>query len=156
MTGPIKVSRSLKELAIKIKEVQREYLCKKGEEISILQIANILNIPKEEIAMALETEKPVESIDEEIKENETRGETKIGKISNGVDETNMLLNKMCIEELVKTLSERDRKIIGLRYYKEKTQSEVAKMLGITQVQVSRLEKRIMVYFKEKLQMGGEF
>lgn len=156
MIGPVKVSRSLKELAGKIKEIQREYLCKKGEEISISQIANILDIQKEEIALALEAERPVESIDEEINENETRGETKIGKISNGIDETNMLLNKMCLEELIKTLSERDRKIIGLRYYKEKTQSEVAKMLGITQVQVSRLEKRIMLSFREKLQIGGEF
>lgn len=156
MIGPVKVSRSLKELAGKIKEIQREYLCKKGEEISISQIANILDIQKEEIALALEAERPVESIDEEINENETRGETKIGKISNGIDETNMLLNKMCLEELIKTLSERDRKIIGLRYYKEKTQSEVAKMLGITQVQVSRLEKRIMLSFREKLQIGGGF
>ena len=156
MIGPVKVSRSLKELAGKIKEIQREYLCKKGEEISISQIANILDIQKEEIALALEAERPVESIDEEINENETRGETKIGKISNGIDETNMLLNKMCLEELIKTLSERDRKIIGLRYYKEKTQSEVAKMLGSTQVQVSRLEKRIMLSFREKLQIGGEF
>ena len=156
MIGPVKVSRSLKELAIKIKEIQREYLCKKGEEISISKIANILNIPKEEIAMALEAERPVESIDEEINENETRGETKIGKLSNGIDETNILLNKMCIEELIKTLSEREKKIIGLRYYKEKTQSEVAKMLGITQVQVSRLEKRIILSFREKLKTGGDF
>ena len=156
MTGPIKVSRSLKELAIKIKEVQREYLCKKGEDISLSEISKILGITKEEIAMALESERTVESIDEEINESESRGESKIGKISNGIDETNMLLNKMCIEELIKTLNERDRKIIGLRFYKEKTQSEVAKMLGITQVQVSRLEKRIILSFREKLQVKDEF
>ena len=156
MIGPIKVSRSLKELASKIKEIQREYLCKKGEEICITKIAKILGITKEEIAMALESERTVESIDEEINESESRGESKIGKISNGIDETNMLLNKMCIEELIKTLNERDRKIIGLRFYKEKTQSEVAKMLGITQVQVSRLEKRIILSFREKLQVKDEF
>ena len=156
MIGPIKVSRRLKELASKIKEIQREYLCKKGEEICITKIAKILGITKEEIAMALESERTVESIDEEINESESRGESKIAKISNGIDETNMLLNKMCIEELIKTLNERDRKIIGLRFYKEKTQSEVAKMLGITQVQVSRLEKRIILSFREKLQVKDEF
>ena len=105
MIGPIKVSRSLKELSNKIKEVQREYLCKKGEDISISEISKILNVSKEEIAMALESERPLESIDEDINEKETKGETKIGKISNGVDETNVLLNKMCIEELIKTLWE---------------------------------------------------
>lgn len=151
MIGPIKVSRSLKELSGKIKEIQREYLCKKGEDISISKISKILNISKEEIAMALESERPLESIDEEINENETKGETKISKISNGTDEMNALINKMCLQDLINTLDERDKKIIILRYYKEKTQSEVAKMLGITQVQVSRLEKRIILSFREKLE-----
>lgn len=151
MTGPIKVSRSLKELSNKIKEVQREYLCKKGEDISISKISKILNVSKEEIAMALESERPLESIDEEINESETKGETKISKISNGTDETNELINKMCLDNLIENLNERDKKIIILRYYKEKTQSEVAKILGITQVQVSRLEKRIILSFREKLE-----
>lgn len=151
MTGPIKVSRSLKELANKIKEVQREYLCKKGEDISISKIAKILGVSKEEIAMALDSERTVESIDEEINENESKGETKISKISNGADEINILINKMCLQDLINTLGEREKKIIIFRYYKEKTQSEVARMLGITQVQVSRLEKRIILSFREKLQ-----
>ena len=150
--GPIKVSRSLKELSSKIKEVQRKYLCEKGEEVSISKISDILGISKEEIAMALESEKPLESIDEEINENNTKGETRISKIPNGIDETNALINKMCLNNLIKNLNERDRKIIILRYYKEKTQAEVAKILGITQVQVSRLEKRIILSFRDKLQI----
>lgn len=151
MIGPIKVSRSLKELSTKIKEIQREYLCKRGEEISISQVSQILNISKEEIAMALDSERPLESIDEEINESESKGETKVSKISNGTDEINTLINKMCLNNLIENLNERDRKIIILRYYKEKTQSEVAKILGITQVQVSRLEKRIILSFREKLE-----
>ncbi len=148
--GPIKVSRSLKELSSKIKEIQREYLCKKGEDINISQISKILNVSKEEIAMALESERPLESINEENYENDSNAETKISKISNGKDEINTLINRMCLQELIKTLDERDKKIIILRYYKEKTQFEVAKILGITQVQVSRLEKRIILAFREKL------
>lgn len=150
MIGPIKVSRGLKELASKIREIQREYLCKKGEDISISEISKILKVSKEEIAMALESEKPLESIDKEINEGESGGETKISKIANGVDEINTLINRMCLQELIETLNEREKKIINLRYYKEKTQSEVAKMLGITQVQVSRLEKKIILSFRERM------
>ena len=74
--GPIKVSRSLKELSIKVKEIQREYLCKKGEEISIYEISKILKVSKEEIAMALESEVPIESINEENYDDNSRRRNK--------------------------------------------------------------------------------
>lgn len=148
--GPIKVSRSLKELSIKVKEVQREYLCKKGEEISVTQISKILNISKEEIAMAMEAEKPLESINEENYDNEQNGETKISRISNGKDETNILINKICVDNLINELDEREKQIILLRYYRDKTQSEVAKLLGVTQVQISRIEKKILLNMREKI------
>ena len=140
----------MKELSSKIKEIQREYLCKKGEEISIYKISKILNVSKEEIAMAIESERPLESIDQQTNENEQKSETRISKISNGTDEINECINKMCLQDLINDLDERGKMIIILRYYKEKTQLEVAKMLGITQVQVSRLEKRIILSFREKL------
>ena len=148
--GPIKISRSIKELAIKIKDIQKEYLSKKGEEINICEIAKILKVSKEEVAVALDSLRPLESIDEESYENDTGGETKLTKIDNGKDETGNLINKMCLDDLIKSLNEREQKIIMLRYYKEKTQSEVAKILGITQVQVSRLEKKILLNLREKI------
>ncbi len=148
--GPIKVSRSLKELCIKIKDIQREHLSKKGEEINICQIAKILKVSKEEIAMALESEKPLESIDQEIFIEDADSETKINRIDNGKDETGELVNKICLNNLINNLNEREQKIIILRYYKEKTQSEVAKILGITQVQVSRLEKKILLSMRQKI------
>lgn len=148
--GPVKVSRSLKELCVKIKEIQREYLAKKGEEISISDIAKSLKIPKEEVAMALESEGPIESIDKEAYEDNLNGESKISKIDNGKDETGDLINKICLNNLIKDLEEREKKIILLRYYKEKTQSEVAKILGITQVQVSRIEKKILLNMRRNI------
>ena len=150
MIGPIKVSRSLKELSNKIKEIQREYLCKKGEDITISKIAKKLNVSKEEIALAMDAEKPIESIDEESYDNESNGETKISKISNGKDETAILIDKICINDLIQELNFRDKQIILLRYYRGKTQSEVAKMLGVTQVQISRIEKKILTKMKEKM------
>ena len=148
--GPIKVSRSLKELSAKIKEIQREYLCKKGKEMNILEISKVLKVPKEEIAMALEAENPIESINEENYENNNQGETKISKISNGKDETAELIDKMCINNMISDLKEREKQIILLRYYRGKTQTEIAKMLGVTQVQISRIEKKILEDMKEKL------
>ncbi|MGN1271217.1 MAG: sigma-70 family RNA polymerase sigma factor [Clostridia bacterium] len=147
--GAIKVSRSIKELSAKIGQLQREYLIKKGKEITIEELSKKLSAEKEDIVLALESQKSIESIDKNVYEDES-GESKISKISNQKDETNILIDKLCIEELINKLEIRDKKIILLRYYKGKTQTEVAKLLGITQVQVSRLEKRILNEMREKI------
>ena len=147
--GAIKVSRSIKELSAKIGQIQKEYITKKGEEITVEELARELKVEKEEIVVALESQRTVESIDKNVYDDEN-GESKISKISNQKDETTILLNKLCVEDLINNLETRDKKIILLRYYKRKTQTEVAKMLGITQVQVSRLEKRILSEMKEKI------
>ena len=147
--GAIKVSRSIKELSAKIGQIQKEYITKKGEEITVEELARELKVEKEEIVVALESQRTGESIDKNVYDDEN-GESKISKISNQKDETTILLNKLCVEELINNLETRDKKIILLRYYKRKTQTEVAKMLGITQVQVSRLEKRILSEMKEKI------
>lgn len=147
--GAIKVSRSIKELSAKIGQIQKEYITKKGEEITVEELARELKVEKEEIVVVLESQRTVESIDKNVYDDEN-GESKISKISNQKDETTILLNKLCVEELINNLETRDKKIILLRYYKRKTQTEVAKMLGITQVQVSRLEKRILSEMKEKI------
>ena len=147
--GAIKVSRSIKELSAKIGQIQKEYITKKGEEITVEELARELKVEKEEIVVALESQRSVESIDKNVYDDES-GESKIAKISSQRDEAGILLNKLCVEELINSLEIRDKKIILLRYYKGKTQTEVAKMLGITQVQVSRLEKRILNQMKEKI------
>lgn len=140
--GPIKISRSIKELATKINEIQRQNINKTGEELQINELADILNVNKEEIVVALDANQKIESIDEEIYDD-TGGETKISRISTNKDETGNIINSLCIQELLSSLSKRDKQIIILRYYKGKTQNEVAKMLGITQVQVSRIEKKLL-------------
>lgn len=148
--GAIKISRSIKELSAKIGQIQKEYIIKKGREITIEELAKELNVEKEDIVLALESQKSIESIDKSAYDEKENGESKISKISNQKDETNILIDKLCIEELINKLETRDKKIILLRYYKGKTQTEVAKLLGITQVQVSRLEKRILSEMREKI------
>lgn len=147
--GPIKVSRSIKELATKINEIQREQINKTGEEMQIVELANKLNVTKEEIVVALDAIRKPESIDEELYD-ETNGETKISRIADNKDETNNIVNKLCVKELIRELNDREKKIIILRYFKGKTQTEVAKVLGITQVQVSRLEKKILTEMRSKI------
>ncbi|MCL2383432.1 MAG: sigma-70 family RNA polymerase sigma factor [Oscillospiraceae bacterium] len=147
--GPIKVSRSLKELGAKIEVVGKEYLDRTGREISLGELAKKLEVTKEEIAMAMDSKRQVESIDQEIYQEEG-GESKLSKINVQKDETNLLIDRLCLNKLIKDLEERDRKLILLRYYKEKTQTEVARILGITQVQVSRLEKKILQNMRSKI------
>ena len=82
--------------------------------------------------------------------DEIGGETKISKISTNKDEAGSIINKICVQKLIEELDEREKKIIILRYFKGKTQSEVAVMLGITQVQVSRIEKKILTDMRRKI------
>lgn len=147
--GPIKVSRSIKELAMKIIEIQRENLNKTGIELQINELAKRLGIEKENIVVAMDAIKRPESIDEEIYD-EVGGETKASRISTNKDETEKTINKLCVQELIEELNEDEKQIILLRYYKGKTQSEVAQRLKISQVQVSRIEKKTLLKMRSKI------
>ena len=148
----VKVSRSMKELSIKIKELQKEYFYKKGEEISINQIAKELKTSREDIILAMESANYVESIDGSSYSNQKDGNNMslIETLSNNENEEEIITNKLAINQLIENLEERDKEIILLRFYKEKTQSQVAKILGITQVQVSRIERKILGNMRNKL------
>ncbi len=150
--GPVKVSRSIKELSIKIKELQRHYFYKKGEEISINQIAEELKTSREDIILAMESSHTIESLESSTYTNQKDGNAinLIETLSNNRNEEEMITNKLVIRQLIENLEERDKEIILLRFYKEKTQAQVAKILGITQVQVSRVERKILGNMRNKL------
>lgn len=148
--GLIKVSRQTKELAMKINQLQSEYRMQKGEELSIIQIANLLQVSKEEVAAAIESTNFVESIDS-TDGNEENNRLKIEKITDNKDEYSRLINHMTIQELIEKLDDREKQVVLLRYYKEQTQAQVGKILGITQVQVSRIEKRVLEKMRLKLE-----
>lgn len=150
--GPIKVSRSIKELGIKIKEIQKQYLNQKGKEITITELEKELKVGKEEIILAIEATKNVESIENVSYTNHKDGNSISlkDKIATGKDEEEIITNKLVIKDLIRGLEKREKEVILLRFYKEKTQSQVAKMLGITQVQVSRIERKILSNMKTKL------
>lgn len=150
--GPIKVSRSIKELGIKIKELQRQYLNKHGEEISINKIIKELKESKENIILAMESSNTVESIECASYTDSKSGDTiqLIDKISTDKNEEELITNKLAIKQLINGLKDREKEVILLRFYKEKTQMQVAKILGITQVQVSRIERKVLDNMKRKL------
>jgi len=147
--GIIKVSRSVKELAIKIRDIENDYLNKNGESISIKKLSEILEIPEEEICVAIDSSKQIESINDEIYE-EGSNKIKLEIIQNNNDEHINLIEKLTLKKVIEELEEKEKSIIELRYFKDKTQVEVAKILGISQVQVSRIEKRTLKQMKEKL------
>ena len=151
--GRIKVSRSIKELAVKINQIQKEAMDKNGEELKVEQIAEILKVSKEEIALALDANSAsvVTSINEPVYNDKSGKELRIeDTIASDKDEENKIADKLTIKKLVEELNSQEQEIVMLRYYKGKTQTEVAKKLGISQVQVSRIEKRILYSMKQKL------
>ena len=148
--GPIRISRSLKELAIKALETKNEYYRKTGQEIKIEELATMLGTSKEEITLSLEAFQPICSIDEQLGDGENDGLSLLDKMSNQIDEASVLTNKLCIQQAIDNLKDNEKQIILLRYYKGKTQTEIAKIMGITQVQVSRIEKRVLENMRVKL------
>lgn len=148
--GPIKISRSIKELLTKINELQRRALNEKGEELTITEIAKELNVEKEEIIVALEAGKQIESIDEEAYDDDGKGESKIEKLTLNKNENNSIIDNLCLKEAISKLKLRERQIIILRYFRDKTQTEVATLLGISQVQVSRVEKKVLQEIRKEI------
>ena len=150
--GPIKISISIKELNVKIIELQKEYFNKHGKEITLEGISKELRISKEEITMALDSTRPVDSI-ENAKYTDSKTDKTVSileQISTGRDEQTEITNKIAIKNLISELDEKEREIIMLRYYKQKTQMQVSKILGITQVQVSRIERKVLDKMRKKL------
>lgn len=148
--GSIKISRSIKELSCKIKDIQTRSLREKGKEIGIIEIAKELKVSKEEVAAAIDSLNPVVSIYDETYSNDEGGISIVDKIKSDVDEAEQIANRISIRDMITSLDDRDKQIIMLRYYKNNTQSQVAKILGISQVQVSRIEKKILESMKLKM------
>lgn len=145
--GPIKVSRSTKALALLMNKYIEEYRAENGCEPTLTDIAEHFNVDPVEVVYTLDSTKMPVSLYERF--DDDSGSYLIDNIKT-VDRTEDMIDRIMLEELIASLNERDKKIILLRYYRDKTQSEVAKLLGVSQVQVSRLETKILAYLKEKL------
>jgi len=148
--GMIKVSRSIKEMGLKVKNVREELVYRLGREPPVEEIAGEIEASKEEVAASIEAGAEVESLYRSVNKNDENSILLIDKIEEESSAQEELLNRMVLRELLTALSDKDREIIIRRYYYNETQSQIAAKLGISQVQVSRLEKKILKQMREKL------
>ncbi|QDI89899.1 RNA polymerase sporulation sigma factor SigF [Salicibibacter halophilus] len=146
--GTVKVSRSLKELNHKIRKEKEELTKKSGRVPTIAEVAEALNVYPEDIVFANEATRSLSSLNETVYENEGDPITLMDQLSNP-DETKWF-EELALRDVVHHLEQRERLIVFLRYYRDQTQSEVADRLGISQVQVSRLEKKILEKMRKEM------
>ncbi len=148
--GMIKVSRSLKESAHRAALLREKLTSERGCEPTITELAEKLDITPEELSTALDAGRPHESLYAQTDDGNREGKTLIEKIENQTDYESEIINRMTIQEALQDFSERDKTIIQLRYYDRKTQTQIAELLGISQVQVSRIEKKLLSKMREKM------
>ncbi|TDL34685.1 RNA polymerase sporulation sigma factor SigF [Jeotgalibacillus sp. S-D1] len=139
--GAVKVSRSVKELAIKVRRTKEQLSSTLGRLPTLTEVADELNVSVDDIVLSQEASKSPTSIHETVYENEGDPITLLDQMAAKDEE--QWFHQLALKEALLTLEKRDRVIIFLRYYKDYTQSEVADKLGISQVQVSRIEKRVL-------------
>ncbi len=141
--GMVKVSRSLKELAAKA-YMTKEELRKKGKgDPSIIELATILGVEKEELAMAMESCSEVESLQKTIYQGDGGEISLMDKIDKGENKEEEIINRILLTKVIRSLKPEEQNLIHMRYFLNMTQTEVGKKLEISQVQVSRLEKKIL-------------
>lgn len=147
--GIIKVSRTLKQTSTRVKMIGELLTRKLGRQPTLEEIASEMNIDREEIVMALESSYQPEYLYDVIHQNDGAPIYLIDKISDKNEKVE-IVDKISLKEVINKLKPRDRQVIIMRYFKDKTQTEIAKMLGISQVQVSRIEKKVLADMKESL------
>ena len=141
--GMIKVSRSIKELGFKVRAAREEMTYSLGREPTIEEIAARLDTSREEVAASMEAGAEVESLYRPTGNGDDNTMFLMDRLEEENNDHEELLNRMVLKELMEDLGEEQREIIVRRYFYNQTQTQIAKELGISQVQVSRLEKRIL-------------
>ncbi len=150
--GMVKVSRTLKENGMRVKYARERLSAKWGREPSLDEVAKEAMLTEEEVLLALEANVQVESIYRSVYQNDGNEILMVDQLTDErVSEHELMLNHLVVRQLLKDLPEKEQKLIILRYYQDKTQTEVAKLLGISQVQVSRLEKKILLGMRAKME-----
>ena len=148
--GMVKVSRSLKEEAARAYAVREELFLKTGREPALEEIAAELNIDREELVLAMESAVQIESLQKTIFQSDGSGISLEDKLHQEKNQQEEVLDRLLLEQMLGMLEPKERELIYLRFFMEKTQTCVAKKMGMSQVQVSRLEKKILSRLREKL------
>lgn len=149
--GMIKVSRTLKEIAVKAKYMKDTLTKEKNEEPTVSEIAVALDVSVDDLILALDADKEVESLYSTVYQNDGKSMYLIDKIELKSDKNETIVDNIVLKDIIYSLEEREREIIILRYFEDKTQSQVAKIIGVSQVQVSRIEKKVLSKIRSYLE-----
>lgn len=154
--GMVKVSRTLKENSMRLKYAGERLKNKLNRDPTLDEIAKEAALSREEAVLALEANVQVESIYKSVYQSDGNEIYMVDQLADRKkNEQEEVLNHLVIEQLLSTLGKEEQTLITLRYYQDKTQTEVAKVLGISQVQVSRMEKRILLGMRQKIMNSNE-
>lgn len=148
--GAVKVSRSLKEISFRIKKLQERKMQEENREMTIQEIATALDTTTEEVILAMEASREVESIYATVGGQGDGTMQRIEQLSDGTEQEKMM-ERISLMEALGRLDSKERQIITMRYFQDRTQADVAKRIGISQVQVSRIEKRILAQLRQTMQ-----
>lgn len=163
--GPVKISRTIKENGMKVKLARQKLQAREGREPTLQEIMAETGLASEDVVMAMEASIEVESIYSAVYQddgsevylvdkvvrgaNSSVGSSMVGVFDSEDAEKEQLLNHLLLKQLLETLEPAERELISMRYFQNKTQMEIAGILGISQVQVSRLEKKILLRLRER-------
>lgn len=148
--GILKVSRSLKESQYKVFKLREEMEGRLGREPTLPELAGEMGMPMEELILTMESRVEVESLHKTIYQGEGTEISLMDKLPEKENQQEKLINRIFLEEALRTLDAKERKLIYMRFFQDMTQTEIAGELGISQVQVSRLEKRILAKMRKKI------
>lgn len=149
--GMIKVSRTVKENGMKMNRIREKIQREQNREPTIKEIAKEAELSMDEVLLAMEANAQIESIYRSVYQQDGKEVLLVDQlVSSNNREEETAMNRVIINQLMETLTEMERKLIQLRYFDNKTQTEVAGKLGISQVQVSRMEKKILIHFRKYL------
>lgn len=148
--GMIKVSRSIKENGWKIQRASENFINEYGRDATVEELAAATELSVEDVVMAMDAGTEVDSIYRTVYQGDGSEIYLVDRLPRPNDENEEILNHMLLKELLDRLNDNERTLITMRYFQDKTQMEVAGMLGISQVQVSRMEKKILMKLRENL------
>ena len=146
--GILKVSRSIKENQYKICKMREELEKKLGREPDLRELSDAMDMPMEELAMTLESAAEVDSIYKTVYQGDGTDLQLVDRLPEKEDRHEKLLNRIFLEEILEKLEGEEKRLIVFRYFQDMTQTEVAKKMGMSQVQISRMEKRILKKLRE--------
>lgn len=147
--GPLKVSRSVRQLGQQLMAARGKLVADLSREPTVHELASAVGVSPEEAVQALEAARPVTSLSESVSGSDS-AEVQ-DTLAAGLDEETAVVDSVSLKKAISELPERDRKILLMRYFEEKTQAEVAAAIGVSQVQISRIEKRLLSSLRAVMQ-----